>query len=340
MSGLPGGAFQGSAFGLAQGDVFIPEIWRDEIKRERDTTFAMKPTVRVFEMQGKPGDLIHIPEISRLAINDKLPSTPVTLQSRTETEFTIIIDRYKEVSFMLEDIIRIQSQYNLRKEYTREAGYALSRDMDNHLLSLRGTIQGNANQVIYNTSDGTASGTYLAINRASILAAMQLLNEADVPQSNRCMLVSPGQYVDLLTIPEFISADFVGNKPTVSGQIGTLYGTIPVIQSSNVTVNSLTGYVNGAGGTAQPTPGVVGSPYVPTQGGFTSLPYNGDGTATQDVVTATLCQKDWAIHVVQQSPRVEASREIMFQSDAVVSTNIYGSKVFRPDHCVLIHTAT
>ncbi len=300
----------------------------------------MKPTVRVFEMQGMPGDLIHIPEISRLAINDKLPNTPVTLQARTESEFTMIIDRYKEVSFMLEDIIRIQSQYNLRAEYTREAGYTLARDMDNHLLGLRGTIQNNASQVIYNTTDGTASGSYLAINRASILTAMQILNEADVPMMNRTMIVSPGQYTDLLTIPEFISADFVGGRPTVTGQIGTLYGTIPVIQSSNVKVNSLTGYTNGAGGSAQPTPGVTGSPYTPTQGSFASLPYNGDGTATQDVTTAVLCQRDWAIHIVQQSPRVESSREILFQGDAVVSTNIYGSKVFRDDHCVLIHTSS
>ena len=299
----------------------------------------MKPTVRTFEMQGMPGDLIHIPEITRLAINDKLPNTPVTLQARTESEFTIIIDRYKEVSFMLEDIIRIQSQYNLRAEYTRESGYALARDMDNHLLGLRGSIQGEANQVVYNTTDGTASGTYLAINRASILAAMQILNEADVPQMNRVMIVSPGQYTDLLTINEFISTDFRSGMPTMTGQIGTLYGNIPVIQSSNVTVNSLTGYTNGAGGTAQPTPGVTGSPYVPTQGSFTSLPYNGDGTATVDVVTAVLCQRDWAIHVVQQSPRVESERQALFQADAVVSTNIYGSKVFRPDHCVLIHTA-
>lgn len=41
-------------------------------------------------------DTLHIPYISRMSVFDKLPETPVTLQARTEGEYTIIIDKYKE----------------------------------------------------------------------------------------------------------------------------------------------------------------------------------------------------------------------------------------------------
>lgn len=295
-------------------------------------------------MVGKKGDVVHIPEITRLAVNDKLYNTPVTLQSRTENEFTITVDKYKETSFMIEDVVNIQSKYNLRSEYTREAGYALARDIDNFVLGLRSTIQGYNSQsnVVYVSSDGTATGTPQALNRAGILSAKQILDEAFVPMTDRMMFISPGQLTDLLTIDQFISADYINGTPTVSGMVGTLYG-MPVVVSNNIVTNSLTGYTNGADGVASPTPGVQNSVYFPTQSFTgvtdTTLPANGVGGEADNWITAMICHKSWAILTMQLNPKVESSRENLFQADAVVSTQIYGAKVFRPDHCVLLHTA-
>jgi N4-gp56 family major capsid protein len=335
---LPGGGYSGSALGRTNVDVFVPELWSDEIKRERDTNFVMKSTVSMLPMTGKKGDVIHIPEISRLAVNDKVHNQPVTLQSRTEDEFTLTIDKYKESSVMIEDIVNVQSKYNLRREYVREMGYALARDCDNFLLGLRANIQGYNSQsnVIYVTSDATSSGTPLSINRASILAAMQLLDEADVPQEGRFLTVSPAQHVDLLTINEFISADYVNNKPTVSGMIGSVYG-IPVYKSTQIKANSTTGYTNGAGSSGQPTPGVTNSPYFPTQSPSDAMATT--LVTTNAMTTAVMGHKDWAKLSMQLNPRTESSRENLFQADAVISTQIYGAKVYRPDHCVLIYTA-
>lgn len=335
---LPGGGYSGSSVGITNADVFIPELWMDEIKRERDSNFVLKSTVSMLPMTGKKGDVIHIPEISRLAVNDKTHNQPVTLQSRTESEFTMTIDKYKEASFMIEDIVNVQSKYNLRREYTREAGYALARDCDNFLLGLRANIQGYNSQsnVIYTTSDGTSSGTPLSLNRASILAALQLLDEADVPQDGRFLVVSPAQHVDLLTINEFISSDYVNNKPTVSGMIGSVYG-VPVYKTTNIKANSTTGYINGEGATPQPTPGVTSSPYFPTQS-----PSGASATSlvtTNGMTTAMLGHRDWAKLSMQLMPKVESSRETLFLADAVVSSQVYGAKVYRPDHCVLIYSA-
>lgn len=339
---LPGGGYSGSAVGTTNADVFIPELWIDEIKRERDVNFAMKSTITMMPFSGSKGDVVHIPEISRLAVNDKVHNQPVTLQTRTESEYTITVDKYKETSFMIEDIVNVQSKYNLRKEYTREAGYALARDVDNFLLGLRANIQGynSLSNVIYNTSDASATGTPLSLNRATILAAKQILDEADVPMQGRFLAVSPGQHVDLLTINEFISADYVNDKPTVSGRVGSIYG-IPVYVSSNITQNSSTGYYNGAGAIAQPTPGLTGSPYYPTQSpaDATATTLIEDDGSSNNFTTAIMGHRDWAKLVMQVNPKVESSRETLFLADAVVSSQVYGAKCYRPDHACLLYTA-
>lgn len=334
---LPGGGYDGAAIKIANTNVFIPEIWSQEIKRFRDQSFILKNSVKLVPMVGKKGDLIHIPSISRMAVYDKLPETPVTLQARTEGEYTIVIDKYKESSFMIEDIVGIQAAYGLRSFYTQEAGYALSRDLDNFLLGLRADINAYTGQVVWNTSTGASGGTPLALNRAAILAAKQILDEADVPMMGRKLVVSPGQYNDLLTVDEFISADYVNGRPTSSGTVGTLFG-MEVLMTTQVTTNSTTGYVNGTGGTPSPTPGVAGSYYMPSQ--FTATPV-GLPTSSNSlpVATALMYHPDWAILSMQLNPKVESSREVLFQADAVVATQIYGAKVYRPDHAVLIHSA-
>lgn len=239
---------------------------------------------------------------------------------------------------MIEDIVNIQSQYNLRSEYTREAGYALARDLDNWILALRADLNSNPTQVVFNTSTGATGGTPLALSRAAILTAKQILDEADVPQEGRMLAVSPGQYNDLLTIDEFINTRYIDGRPTVTGKVGELYG-MNVVESTQISVNSTTGYVNGTGAIAQPTPGVAGSPYFPSQffsGTGTTLPTTSNSLP---LATAIMFHPDWAMMGMQLAPKIESSREVLFQADAVVATQIYGAKMYRPDHAVLIHSA-
>lgn len=299
----------------------------------------MAGTCKKLPFVGKKGDKIHIPGISRLSVNDKIAETPVQLQARTESEFTMIIDKYKEVSIMIEDILRLQSKYELMSPYTTEIGYALARDLDNFVLAQRGVINslvnGVASQRIYNSSTGLVGGTPLSLSKAAILAAKQIMDEADVPATGRHIAVSPGQYNDLLTITEFTSGDFGPGTATQTGKVGTLYG-MDVMMSSNITQNSATGYTNGTGAPAQPTPGFTGSPYLATQ-----LPAEVASLVSLDALytSALVYHTDWCILAIQKNPNVESSRENLMQANAMVSTQVYGSKVYRPDHACVINTA-
>ena len=98
MSRLQNGGYAGSAVDLSNAQVFIPELWRNEVRKFRDAKFYLKQAATVIPFEGRKGDVIHIPGISRMAVYDKLPQTPVNLQARTESDFTFTITKYKESS--------------------------------------------------------------------------------------------------------------------------------------------------------------------------------------------------------------------------------------------------
>lgn len=378
------GQYQGAALDLASVQSFVPEIWSNEIRRYRDQALLMDAACRTLSFEGKKGDTLHLPSISRAAVYDKVAQTPVTLQARNDGEFLFQVTRHKESSFMIEDIVNTQSMYNLRSEYTREAGYALARDIDNFVLGHRASINSYDSQRIISYNNGTINtlgdgtlnahytGTPAPLTYAAILAAKQKLDEADVPDDGRVLYVSPAQYIQLLQITVFISVDFNAGKPLASGRVGYIAG-FEVIKTSQLGINSLTGYRNGRDGIASPTPGVLGSSYLPDQFGVSNvkttssatdldaqssanwlgLPtLSGTGATAADNgqtlglfgganqwATAIAVGKDWCGLGIQQSTKTESSRETLYLADVCVTSNLYGAKAFRPDAAVVLHTA-
>ena len=107
---------------ITTGTIFIPEVWALEVLRATEEALVAAPLVKRYDslVQNK-GDTIHIPELSNLTANDKAANTQVTLQAPAETETTISIDKHKETSFLVEDILKVQSNIDLMSEYTQKA---------------------------------------------------------------------------------------------------------------------------------------------------------------------------------------------------------------------------
>jgi len=217
---------------------FIPEVWSPEILRATEAALVMANLVKRYDsMVQDKGDVIHIPQLSNLTANSKTAQTQVELQNPTETEVTIAIDQHYEASFLIEDIARVQSNYDLMAEYTSKAGYAIAKQIDTDLLSL------------YSTLTSTDVGTYgTDIGDATILSAIETLDGADVPEEDRQLVIHYTQKPVLLNIDKFVRADYLGNyqtpKPAVTGvQSRFLWGDIygfPVYYSTNVPLTSAT----------------------------------------------------------------------------------------------------
>jgi len=264
------------------------------------------------------------------------------------------VTKYKEVSLMFEDLLSYfvdEKKYAYRSIYSERAAFAMARDMNLYILGLRGAVP--LIQHIFCTSNGLATGTPLSINQSAILAAKQLLDDADVPDEpgDRFFLTSNGAYNDMLDLEKFINGDYIGrdSMPVPTGQIGTIYG-MNVRRTSLIKANTLIGYKNGKDAPQQPTPGVDGAPHVPSQESLISwnngsatingLPRGQTGSElTAPFVTSMVGHRAWAKFAIRKRPKIESGRLIEYQSDVLVSTQIFDGKTYRQDHIVLIHHA-
>lgn len=183
------------------GDVFRPEIWSAEVLRATENALVMAPLVKRFDslVSGR-GDVINIPNLSNLTASDKSTSTQVTLQSPTESNTQISINKHKESSFLVEDLIKVQANYDLFAEYTNKAGESIARAIDTDLLGE------------YANFTNSDVGTYgVDITDPVVLAADEAVDLANAPYEDRYFVIYPTQKTALLKIDKFVRADYVGS---------------------------------------------------------------------------------------------------------------------------------
>ena len=185
---------------------FIPELWSYETLRAAESALVMAPLVKRYdELVSGRGDTIHIPNISNLTTNSKVQGNEVTTQAVTETETTILVDQWEETSFEIEDIVKVQSQYDLRSEYTEKAGFAIAKKVDSDLLALYASL----------TSDDV--GVYgTDVGDAELVAAIETLDLVDAPLTDRYFVMHPSQKSAVMKLDKFVSAYHLGdvNSPS------------------------------------------------------------------------------------------------------------------------------
>lgn len=333
MVAYAGGGPLGGVISTIEAQNFIPDLWLTDLLRYREANFEMARFTHVMPFMGKKGDKIRFPRTGRLGSRLKAAGSPVSYQQRSEEEWFMEITRFVESSFAIDDLVRIQSHTDLRSVYTREAGRALAEDIDNYLLAQRASIIGFDSTNSHITS--AAPITY-----ADLLAGWRVLNERRVPKENRVLIVGPAHEASMFNINQFIQSGTynAGNTADIKrGQImGTIFG-MPVVMTTNLTENSLTGFTNGDDGTPEPTPGMTGSPYFPLQFGDSVDVYT-PTALTADRYSAIMMHRDCIAMAMQKMPSISAYFNVDFQEWRVVQTQLYDVKLLRPDHGVVIST--
>lgn len=332
---------------------WIKTQWSTMVRREMEQKLYMRQFVtNITFPDGKHGDRVTIPTIGRLGVNTKIAGVPVNLQKTSRDAWQIIIDQHKEASFMIEDITEIMLDPSgmLANNLAKEAAYAINRDIDAFLLGLRASVQSNASQVVYSSSDGANGSSSVSepFTIEAFLRAKLILDNADVPAEGRVLIVSPTQFAQLLALDKVQSMFYRTSAPLESGIVGTLFG-VPVYMTSMITANnSTTGFANGydaSGNVVQvATPGAhpTNTPYYPTQGSATPLPTswaNTSLTGSNAVIhTATMFHREAFALAMLQEPKTEVSRETLYLADAVVTSTLYGARMYRDKFAVNIHT--
>ena len=221
---------------ITTGAVFIPEIWSPEVLRAAENALVMAPLVKRFDsLVTQRGDTIHIPNLGNLTASSKTANTQVSLQAPTETDTTISLTSHYESSFLVEDILKVQSNYDLMAEYTSKAGESIARRVDTDLL---GT---------YTSFTNTDVGSYgVDITDAVVVAAAEALDLANAPIENRAFVIYPTQKSALLRIDKFVKADYLGQYqmatvvrtgPNNRYMWGDIYG-VPTYYTNQVTATA------------------------------------------------------------------------------------------------------
>jgi len=219
-------------------DIFRPEVWSAETQRATEPAKVMSKLVKMFsdDVAGY-GDVINIQTIANLAATAKAPDTQVTLQAPSESNMTLTINRYFESSFLVEKNLSRQAKVNLMKEYVPKAAESIERQKDTDLLGL---YAGLSQQI---------GGLGAAITDANIVAAVEKLDLADAPQSDRHFVVDPTVVGDIRQIAKFMAVVFDAGTTSpgalrtanqiATGLIGDLYG-VQVHVSTNVATDATT----------------------------------------------------------------------------------------------------
>ena len=233
------------------------------------------------------GQTIDIPNISNaFTARAKVQGTDVTDDNATETQTQITINNWYYNSFIIEDIVSVQSIYDLRSEYSNKAGYSIAKKVDTDVM-------GN-----YSSWTNTAVGTYgVDIGDATMVAALEALNLADMPFEDRAFIIYPKQVSAIMKLDKFVKADYQGEYQRTTRVVrgpnsrymwGTIYG-VPVYYTNN-------------------------------------LPFTA-GTPTQ--YHNMLLQKEAIALALQQAPRLQAAYWLVSLGWRVIVDTIYGYSALR-----------
>ena len=304
----------GGAVDNTSAATFIPEIWSDEVIAAYQSNLVLANLVKKMSMTGKKGDTIHVPKPTRGSASAKAENTAVTIQNATESEIQISINKHFEYSRLIEDITEAQALASLRQFYTGDAGYALAKQVDNDLFNLGKSLGDGdgsdwTHSTVYNFSGASGIEAYAVdsvassdvFNDAGFRAAIQVLDDADVPMDNRCFVVPPSLRNAIMGVDRYMSSDFVDGRGVRNGQIGNLYGVDVFVSSNCPTIETASD--NAAGG---------------------------------DVKAAMLLHKDAMVLAEQQGVRSQTQYKQEFLGTLYTADTLYGTQVMRPEAGVVL----
>jgi N4-gp56 family major capsid protein len=308
------------SIGTAEANNFIPELWSDEVLAAYKANLVMPQLVTNMPFSGKKGDTVHIPRPTRGSATAKATDTGVTLIAESNTAFDLTIDQHFEYSRLIEDIASIQALDSMRQFYTDDAGYALATVLDTALhtegakfaapdasptvagSSYSKAVIGSDGSTVWSGTANTNTGNGAALADAGIRTAIQALDDNNVPQRMRALVIPPVEKNNLLGLARFTEQAFVGEvgagNSIRNGLIGDIYG-VPVFVSTNcATVQA--------------------------------------ADASTNYRAALLFQKEAVVMAEQLSPRTQTQYKQEYLSDLFTADTIYGVGTMRPEAGVAI----
>jgi N4-gp56 family major capsid protein len=162
------------------------------------------------------GYIVNIPTISNLTASLIGNDGSLSDQAPTETVQQVTLNRWMGISINIPDILAAQSKYELLKFYAEKMGYGLGLIVEQDLLG------------DYGSASTTVGSSTTDLTDATIRSAVNNLDNARAPRTDRHLIVHPNELNALYGIDKFVRYDSVsypkGESPIYNGDLGMLYG--------------------------------------------------------------------------------------------------------------------
>tara|TARA_R100000005_G_scaffold50475_1_gene24404 strand:+ start:534 stop:1391 length:858 start_codon:yes stop_codon:yes gene_type:complete len=262
---------------------FIPEIFSKLLQAKfykQSVLPAISNTDHEGEISGQ-GDKVTIRTVPAVTINDYAGS--ITTQELTTAKVELLIDKAKYYSFKIDDVLAAQADINLLEAASSDASEGMRVAVETDVL---------ANVVTGATTTGSQTTITASNILGEILGAAKSLDELNVPEEGRFIVLSP-EFISLLKQSELRQAYLTGDdtSPLRNGKVGVV-DRFTVYQSNML-------YTPGSG----------------SDSGYTHI----------------LAGHPKAITFASQFTNAETVRMETTFGDQVRGLKVYGSKVIVPD---------
>lgn len=308
---------------------FIPTVWSAKLNAKFYAA-SVYGEIANTNWQGDisgMGDKVIIHTAPTLTVSNYTVGTSLTYAVPAPDVQEMVIDKGKYFAFQINDVLEYQSKPNLLDMFSTDAAEQMRIAIDSQVLyntfSQGAAANKGATAGVKSTSynlgtDDTPISLTPANTLQKILEMASVLDEQNVPESDRWLLIDPLTR-SLLMQSNLSQAQFMGDATSTvrNGKIGTI---------DRFTVYVTNQLPKGAAGT--------NTPWVSGDGSENSI------TSTGDVKRrAIVAGHKSAITFASQITKMETVRNPNDFGDFIRSLNVYGFKVVKPEALTLLVAA-
>lgn len=208
----------GLTFTAADLQYTIPEMWAPVVLREMQASLLAADFFRDSSgMLVGGGDTINFADVftNKFSANDKTNDAEVTLQGPAQGTVQLVVDTWKEVSYLIEDkqLVQILQSSDVLEAYASQAGYIVAQALDTSLFGL----YSGASQTVNDTASDVTDGV--------VRRAIESLVDGDVNIAAAAFFFHPTVvWHDLFGISKYTNV--FDSTPVAIGQLGQTTGRV------------------------------------------------------------------------------------------------------------------
>lgn len=212
---------------IAQTAQYVQEVWTREIEQPFDTVLQIAKLIRDRSgLMAAGGDILRIPFTATVNARAKAASTDITFDSPEGAPVTYTVDKHYYVGVKIEDIAKVQSNYDLKSAFMERMSESLARQIDTDIMAQ------------YTNVGSTVVGG-AAIDDADMIALVAGFDASNTPTTNGGIrgVIGHNTKADLLGVDKYVAYDQTGKTGKAvdgsNGLVGNIYG-MAIHHSGNV----------------------------------------------------------------------------------------------------------